>query len=184
MAAVSAATPIDQVHVVRGGELLGDLKAGVAATDDEHRPGRDVPPRPAIRAAVELDDVPVESIGHRGTGARNLERAGGDHHLVRFVGAVVELDHVAVIAPVERLRTGLSSSTGSSKLARVVGEVGDDVVAAGVRVRAAGERLARAGCRSARGVNSRSESQRLAPRRRRLPAASRIVKLRPCWESR
>ena len=96
---------------MRARELLGDLEAGVAATDDEHRPGRHVVGA-AVRAAVEPDDVRVQALGHLGH-ARDLERAGGDHDLAGFVGAVVELDHVAVVAA-RTARTGLSSSTGSS----------------------------------------------------------------------
>jgi hypothetical protein len=64
-----------KMHLVRAAELLGDLKAGVAATDHEHRPARNILRR-AVVAAVELDDVRVQALSQRGH-ARDLERAGG-----------------------------------------------------------------------------------------------------------
>ena len=100
------------MHVVRAGELLGDLEAGVASPDDQHRAGRNVG-RGSILAAVELHDVRVQSSSRFGY-ARALERAGGDHDAAGFVGAVVELDEVAIAAG-RTARTALSSSTGRSK---------------------------------------------------------------------
>ena len=72
----------------------------------------------------------VQAIGDLGH-ARELEGAGGDHDLVGLVGAIVELDEVAAIA----LPDGADAAAQLDRqleVARVVGEVGDDVVAARV----------------------------------------------------
>ena len=44
------------MDLTRGGELFGDLKAGVAATDDQHRTVGKFPGSPVL-GAVELEDV-------------------------------------------------------------------------------------------------------------------------------
>ena len=101
-----------QVHLARSGQLLRDLEARVAAADDEDAPVR-YGLRRAVGRAVHLHDALVSSLGDR-RDERQLERAGGDHHLVGLVCAVVELDDVPPfcrrIAP-----TRLFSSTGRSK---------------------------------------------------------------------
>ena len=53
-----------QVHLVRRRELLGDLEAGVAAADDEHRAGRDLR-RVAVVRAVQLVDLGSQPGGER-----------------------------------------------------------------------------------------------------------------------
>ena len=119
------------------GELLGDLVAGVAATDDQHRPGRHVL-RSAVLAAVELRDARVEALGDR-RHTRDLERAGGDHDLVGLVAAVVELDQEAALPSTDGAHRAAQLDR-QLEVARVGGEVGDDVVATGVAVRITGER--------------------------------------------
>ena len=76
-------------------ELLGDLKAGIAATDDEHRAIGDGIRRPVL-GAVQLYHVWVEPIRDRGH-ERNLEGPGGDHDLLGCVSTVIELDSIATI---------------------------------------------------------------------------------------
>ena len=125
-----------EVDLVGAGELLGDLEAGVAAADHEHGPGRDGVGR-AVGRAVELDDVaaqPLSDLRH----ARHLEGAGGDHDLVGPVRAVVELDDVAVAVAAHGLDAAVVLDR-QREVARVLGEVGDDLVAGGVVVRVARE---------------------------------------------
>ena len=56
--------PIDRCTSCVARELFGDLEAGVAAADDEHRPGGHVVRR-AVLGAVELHDVRVQLRGDR-----------------------------------------------------------------------------------------------------------------------
>jgi hypothetical protein len=61
---------------------------------------------PPVVRAVELDDAAVQALGDRRP-ARNLEGAGGDHHLLRRVGPVLELDQVVAVGPPDGRSTGL-----------------------------------------------------------------------------
>ena len=133
---------------MRAGELLGDLIAGVAATDDQHRACRHVL-WPAVLAAVELRDARIEALGDR-RHTRDLERAGGDHDLVGLVAAIVELDQVAALASADGADTAAQLDR-QLEVARVVGEVGDDVVATRVAVRDPRGTPGPGGCRSGPG---------------------------------
>ena len=84
------------MDLVGRGELVRDLKAGVAAPDHEHRPVCDVVGS-AVVAAVELVHLGGQVLRDRGN-ARRLKRPGGDHDLVGLVCAVVGLDGVAALA--------------------------------------------------------------------------------------
>src|SRR5207237_4311358 len=66
--------PDRQVNLSGGGELFGDLKAGVASADDQRRTVGKVSRRP-VPCAVELEDVLSEAVRDR-RHVRDLERAG------------------------------------------------------------------------------------------------------------
>ena len=86
-----------KVHGVRRRQLLGDLKAGVAAADDEDRAAGHAA-RAAIGGAVRLEQRRVQLVGQR-RHARDVERPGGDDDLVgRDAPAVRELEDEAVVA--------------------------------------------------------------------------------------
>ena len=71
------------MHVVGGGELFGDLVAGVATPYDEQRARGDLA-GVAVAAAVQLAWLGVEVFGERRS-AWGLERACGYDDLVGFV---------------------------------------------------------------------------------------------------
>jgi hypothetical protein len=106
------------MHLVGARQLLGDLKAGVAAPDDEHRARRHID-RGAVGAAVELDDERVQALRDCGH-SRNLERSGGHDDVVGSVGAVVEFDEIAAPAAAHRA-DGAVELDGKLEVARVVG---------------------------------------------------------------
>src|SRR5829696_4103396 len=147
-----------EMDLARSHELLGDLKPRVATADHEH-PSRREPVRVAVLAAVELDDLRVQPARDR-RDHRNLERAGGDHHLIRLVRPVLELDDVAVA----RLADGGDAAVELDRqVARVLLQVGHDLVARRIVLGVAGERHAR----QAVVAHGREEDQRvpaLAPR--------------------
>ena len=88
-----------EMHLARPHELGGDLEAGVAAADDQHRARRQVGGRP-VPAAVHLHHIAAQVGGHRRR-ERNLERPGGDHDLVGLIAhAVEEFDEAALRPPV------------------------------------------------------------------------------------
>jgi hypothetical protein len=61
---------------VRGGELLGDLEAAVAAADDEHGSSGDGGGG-AVGAAVQLLELGIEAVGER-RHEGHLKRPGGE----------------------------------------------------------------------------------------------------------
>ena len=126
-----------QVNLVRRAELLGDLVAGIAAADDEHAAVGDLR-RVAVGRALDLDDTWIELRCERG-GAGRLERARGDDDLVGAVRPAVEPDDVALA-----LAAQLADAAAQlhRKVAGVVGEIGDHLVARRVAVGLARERLA------------------------------------------
>ena len=86
-----------QMDLVRGGQLLGDLKAGVAATDDQHRTiGKVLGERYWVLWNCTTSGP--RSLSDRWH-ERDLERAGGDHDLIGRVSPVVELDPVPAPRP-------------------------------------------------------------------------------------
>ena len=87
--------PDRQVNLSGGGELFGELKASVAATNDQHRAIGKFRRRP-VPGAVDLEDVLTEVVGDR-RHERHLERSGGDHDLIRFIAPAVDLDEVPVL---------------------------------------------------------------------------------------
>src|SRR6188474_1365858 len=106
------------MHLAGGRQLLRDLKAGVAAADDEHAAFR-YRLRGAIARAVHLYDVVAEVLGHPRHEWR-LERAGGDHHLPRLVGTFIELHEVTVVLPPDRADAAVQLDR-ELELARIVG---------------------------------------------------------------
>jgi hypothetical protein len=92
---VSTETPLGQHRVLGGdrqvdgaggGQLLGDLEPRVAASDHQHRP---------LREGLGVAVVGAVDLGHRGVqrggrrwDERDLERAGGHHHLPGPVGGI------------------------------------------------------------------------------------------------
>jgi hypothetical protein len=89
---------------------------------------------------VELNDVTGELLGDRRY-ARNLKRAGGDHHLAGAQRSVEQLDTVAAVVGVEAGDAAVELD-GQREVARVVGEVVDDLVASRVVVGVSRERQA------------------------------------------
>jgi len=126
-----------EVHFAGAGELLGDLKAGVAAAHHEHPAVRQFAWR-AVVGAVELRHVVGELLRDR-RDARDLERSGGDHDLVGAQFAVDQLDAVAAVVGVERGDPAVELD-GQREVTRVVEEVADDLVAGQIVVAVAGER--------------------------------------------
>ena len=70
------------------------------------------------------DDVGVQPTGDR-RNRRGLERAGGHHHPVRLVAAVVELHHVRAARPADRAHRAVQLD-GQVVVPGVLGQVGDD----------------------------------------------------------
>jgi hypothetical protein len=165
-----------QVDLAGRGELLGDLKARVAATDEEDDSLGDVPRRP-VGGAVKLDGIRVEALGDRGH-ERHLERARGHDHLVGFVGAVVELEQVPALGPAYRADAAVELDR-QLEATGVLGQIGRHLVPCRIRVRVARERQPRKAAVAHR-VNSLSESQRARHAAAGSAAASTIVKSRPC----
>ena len=132
----------------------------------------------AVRAAVQLDHVAVELPAMAGT-QRHLERPGGDHHLVGPVAPVVQLDHVAAVRSAEGAHPAVQLDR-QVEVAGIVGQVGRP------RRRGAGSCPDRRGtsARAGRVARGREQLQRVpagrATRPPARPAASRIVKRRPC----
>src|SRR3954451_6950090 len=149
---------------MRARELLRDLKARVAATDDKHPSGCDGV-GVAVGRAVELPHSRVEALRERGY-ERDLERAGGHDDLFGLVHAVVELDQVGAVRLAQRLRAA-AQLDGQLEATDIVAQVRNNVVPAGVAVRVAGKGetgqavVARRGKQLERGPS-------LAPRSRRL----------------
>ena len=75
---------------MRRRKLAGDLVAGVAAPNDQHRALRHVAGR-AIALAVSLEHLGSELAGKVGN-ARRLEGAGGDNNLASFDGSPVYVE--------------------------------------------------------------------------------------------
>jgi hypothetical protein len=71
--------------------------------------------------------------------AEPLVCCSGDHHLVGLPGAGIELDQVAAVGVAHRADVPVDLDR-RLEVARVVGQVGHHVVAAGVAVRVAGKR--------------------------------------------
>jgi hypothetical protein len=88
------------VNLTGGGELFGDLKAGVASTYDQHRIVGELPRRPVL-GAMALEDVFTEAVGDR-RHERDLERSGRDHDLVGRIAPLVKLDQVPALRPPDR----------------------------------------------------------------------------------
>ena len=125
------------MDVARLRELLADLVAGVAAADDQHRARREVVrERYGVLCSCTTSGAEVGGDRRR---ERHLKRPGGDHDLVGLVGAVGELDEeAAAVACPHGLHAAVELDR-QLEPSRVVGEVGDDVVAARVAVGVAGE---------------------------------------------
>src|SRR5207247_8502678 len=83
--------------LVRGRELLSDLKARVPTSDDEHRPLRHVT-RLAVTRAMGLPDLRGEVLGKLGH-ERRLEGAGRDHNLVGNDRPAVDLEDEVIALP-------------------------------------------------------------------------------------
>jgi hypothetical protein len=151
-----------KVHGVRRRQLLGDLKAGVAATDHEDRAVGHAA-RAAIGGAVHLEQRRVQLVGER-RHARDVERPGSDNDLVgRDAAAVRQLEDEAVVPGLQRPHPA-AKPDGQVERPRVVLEVGHHLVAAGIAVGVAGERQAGKRVVAAR----REQDQRvpaIAPRR-------------------
>ena len=129
--------PDRQVYLTGGGELFGNLKAGVASANNQRRTIGKVLGAPVPRA-MELEDLFTDAVSDR-RHEGHLERPGGDHDLIGRIAVAVKLDEVA----------GLGAPDGADAAAqhhreseprRILGEVGDHVVTAGIAVRIAGER--------------------------------------------
>jgi hypothetical protein len=152
------------MHLAGGRQLLRDLKAGVATADDEHAALRNGLRR-AIARAVHLHDVVAEILGDPRHEWR-LERAGGDHHLPRLVGTVIDLHDVTVVLPTHRADAAVQLNR-KIELAHIVGEVIRHLVPHRITIRIprklhAGQRVVARGCEELQRVPA------LAPRRRRL----------------
>ena len=128
--------PDRQVNLTGGGELFGDLKTSVAATNDQHRTIGKVPRRP-IPGAMELEDVLTELVGDR-RHERHLERSGRHHDLIRRIAPAVDLDEVPALGPPDGTDAAAQLHR-QREVPGVVGEVGHHVVAPGIGVRIAGE---------------------------------------------
>jgi len=90
---------------------------------------------------VQLYDIRVEARGDR-RHARHLKGAGSDHDLVRLIDPVIELNQVGAVGPADR-PDAAAEFDWQVEVARVVGEVGRDLVPTGVAGRVAGEGEAR-----------------------------------------
>ena len=95
-----------------------------------------------------------------------LERAGGDHHLARLIGTVIELHDVTVGPPPHRADAALQFDR-KIELARIVDEVIRHLVPRRITIRLPGklhawQRVVARGCEELQGVPA------LAPCRRRL----------------
>jgi hypothetical protein len=106
---------------------------------------------------VQLCDRGRQPLGER-RGARGLEGAGGDDDLVGLHAAPVQFDAVAG-AGAGAVQPAHAATELDRKVAGVVGEVGDDLVARGVVVRIAGKGLAGEAVVARR----REEPQRVPP---------------------
>src|SRR3954453_6715217 len=125
-----------EVDLARLGQLRGDLEPGVPTSHDERGARWQAARRPVV-AAVQLRHVTAEVSGHHRP-ERHLKRPGGDHDLVGFVGPFGELDDEAIVAGPHGPDAAVELDRQLEAL-RVVREVGDDVVAAGVAVGVAGK---------------------------------------------
>src|SRR5207237_1766537 len=121
--------PDRQVNLPGGRQLFGDLKAGVASTDDQHRTIGNVTRGPVL-GAVELVDVITKALGDR-RNERLLERSSRYHDLGGPVAAVLELDEVARLGRPERTDPAIQLDR-QRELSRLRSEVGNDVLATGV----------------------------------------------------
>ena len=147
-----------KVHGVRRRQLLGDLKAGVAAADHEDRAVGHAA-RAAIGGAVRLEQRRVQLVGQR-RHARDVERPGGDDDLVgRDAPAVRELEDEAVVLGLQRPHLA-AEPDGQVERPRVLLEVGHHLVAAGVAVGLTGKRQA-----GKRVVAARREQDQRVPAR-------------------
>ena len=126
-----------QVDLPRVRELLADLVAGVAAAHHQHRARREVV-RGAVPGAVQLHHLGPEAGGDRRR-ERHLKRPRGDDDLVGLVGAVGELDDEAAAVTCPHGLHAAVELDRQLEPSRVVGEVGDDVVAPRVAVGVAWE---------------------------------------------
>src|SRR5215212_1800776 len=119
------------MHLARGGKLLGDLVVGVAATNHEHSPLWNLLRR-AVGGAVHLDDLGTEALGDRWHEPR-LERSGGDHDLVSIDRAVLKLDEVG---PVDATHRGHPAAELNRQLEApgVLGQIVGDLIFARVAV--------------------------------------------------
>ena len=119
-----------EVDVARGGELLGDLEAGVAATDDEHAPVRHAGRIPVL-GAVDLRHVDRER-RPRGTWNGPVATITWSACSVRSASSTSNPARTAI--------TRLSYSTGRSRA--YSRQVVDDLVAGRIVVGISGERRA------------------------------------------
>jgi hypothetical protein len=125
---------------MRRRELLGDLKAGVAAADHQDRAVGHAA-RAAVVRAVRLEQRRVQLVGER-RHARGVERPGGDDDLVgRDAAAVRELEDEAVVLGRQRPHPA-AEPHGQVERPRVLLEVAHHLVAAGIAVGVTGERQA------------------------------------------
>ena len=126
------------MHFARGGQLGGDLEAGVPAADDERDAFRQGVRR-AVAAAVQLHDLVAEIGGHRRR-ERHLERPRGDDDLIGFVGAIGQFDEEAfTVAAADRSDAAVVLDR-QLEAPCVLGEVVDDVIPARVAGRVSRER--------------------------------------------
>ena len=100
-----------------------------------------------------------------------LERAGGDHHLPRLVGAVIELHDITVVLPPHRAHAAVQLDR-KIELARIVGEVIRHLVPRRITIRIAGKLHPRQGV-VARGCEELQRVPTVAPGSRRLSGERR-----------
>ena len=123
---------------MRRRQLLGDLKAGVAAADHKDRALRDVV-RPAVADGVRLEDLAIKLLGEL-RHVRRLERPGRNHDLVGGDRLSIDLEAEApVVAALELLDLAVELDRQLEGLG-VALEIGDHLVAGRVAVGIARER--------------------------------------------
>ena len=129
----------DREHdLVRRRELLRDLKAGVAATDDENRPLRHVV-GPAIANGVRLEDIVRELLGEL-RHVRRLEGPGRDHDLVGSSRPPVQLEAKALVDALLELHDLAAQLDRQVECLGVAIEVGDHLVSVRIAIGVARER--------------------------------------------
>ena len=118
------------------GELLGDLKAGVAATDNERSPLRKIA-RSAVADGVRLEDLAREVL-RQPWDVRRLERTGRDYDLIGRSRPSVDVQREAFLLGSKLMNLAVQLHWEVERFG-VALEVVDHLIARRIPLRVAGE---------------------------------------------